>query len=116
MSEYTVLQPVHLGKGEEGERRKLALEHLAAREGHLWGGEPSIGRWLVALADQEINEPKTFRMVSDKYGEPHLTTPEQFQAGCRELEWDVSIDWQTNGDDEWYIDQDSEIVLELVRV
>jgi hypothetical protein len=112
MSEYIVLQPVHLGKGREGEQRKLALEHIAAREGHLWGGEPSIGRWLVALAAREIREPKTFAMVSDKYGEPHLTTPQRFRAETQ----DVAIEWQTDGDHERYIDQDGDVILELVRV
>jgi len=61
------------------------------------------------------SEPKTFRMISDKYGEPHLTTPSQFQADCLELRWDIPLDWHTDGDDEWYTDQDGDTVLELVQ-
>lgn len=53
-AENVVLQPVHLGKGEEGQRRREALETMAAAAGHFWGGKPSIGRWLVAMADKEL--------------------------------------------------------------
>lgn len=53
-SSYVVLQPIHLGKGQEGQRRKEALESLAVEAGHFWGGQPSIGRWLVALADERL--------------------------------------------------------------
>lgn len=49
-----VLQPIHLGKGEEGQRRKAALEKMASDDGCFWNGKPSIGRWLVALADREL--------------------------------------------------------------
>lgn len=48
-----VLQPVHLGTGEQGKRRKIALEKKAAAAGFFWGGKPSIGRWLISLADAE---------------------------------------------------------------
>lgn len=51
---YVVLQKIHLGLDEQGQQRKEALEQIAAREGHFWGGKPSIGRWLVALADKEL--------------------------------------------------------------
>lgn len=51
-ADHIVLQPVHLGKGEEGQRRRDALEAMAAEAGHFWGGKPSIGRWLVAMADK----------------------------------------------------------------
>lgn len=51
---YAVLQPVHLGSGEQGEARKRALERIAEREGFTWNGAPSIGRWLISLADREI--------------------------------------------------------------
>lgn len=49
-----VLQPIHLGTGEEGIRRRKALLALAAEAGHSWGGQTSIGRWLVALADERL--------------------------------------------------------------
>ena len=55
MSDYTVLQPVHLGKGVIGSARKEALERLAANNDCFWGGQPSIGRYLIKLADEEIN-------------------------------------------------------------
>jgi len=45
---------IDLGIGERGERRKQALLDLAEREGHEWGGKPSIGRLIVAIADDEI--------------------------------------------------------------
>lgn len=45
---------VHLGKGADGARRTYALKRLAAEAGHYWNGEPSIGRWLSALADERI--------------------------------------------------------------
>jgi len=51
-----VLQPIHLGQGAEGQRRKEALEKIAALAGYTWGGKPSIGRWLVALADKELGK------------------------------------------------------------
>lgn len=53
--ESVVLQPIHLGKGEEGQRRRETLEKMAADAGHFWNGKPSIGRWLVALADRELS-------------------------------------------------------------
>lgn len=51
-----VLQPVHLGTGKPGIDRRRALETLAAEAGHLWNGKPSVGRWLVALADEELSK------------------------------------------------------------
>lgn len=47
-----VLQPIHLGKGEEGITRRVQLEQLAGRAGCYWNHRPSIGRWLISLADQ----------------------------------------------------------------
>lgn len=44
---------VHLGSGEEGERRKAALQQIAAREGFLRDGEGNISGWLSSLADRE---------------------------------------------------------------
>lgn len=48
---YVVLGSVHLGSGEEGEERKAALESMANHADCTWGGRPSIGRWLIAMAD-----------------------------------------------------------------
>ncbi len=53
-----VLQPIHLGTGEVGKRRREALERLAERMGFTWNEKPSIGRWLVYMADKELeSEP-----------------------------------------------------------
>jgi hypothetical protein len=49
---YTI--NVHLGKGKEGARRLHALRLLAAQAGYYWNNEPSIGRWLSAVADEKI--------------------------------------------------------------
>ncbi|MBN1140119.1 MAG: hypothetical protein JXM73_26350 [Anaerolineae bacterium] len=49
---YTI--NLHLGKGKEGARRLHALRLLAAQAGHYWNNEPSIGRWLSAVADDKI--------------------------------------------------------------
>lgn len=45
---------VHLGKGADGARRLYALRSLAGQAGYYWNGEPSIGRWLSALADSHL--------------------------------------------------------------
>jgi hypothetical protein len=58
MTDYIILQPIHLGNGELGRERKKALVALAARSECFWNGEPSIGRWLIALADEFIREEK----------------------------------------------------------
>ena len=52
--ERTFTVNVHLGKGADGARRLYALRSLAAQAGHYWNGEPSIGRWLSALADGHL--------------------------------------------------------------
>lgn len=49
---YTI--NIHLGKGKEGARRFHALRLMAAEAGHYWDNEPSIGRWLSAVADERI--------------------------------------------------------------
>jgi hypothetical protein len=49
---YTI--NVHLGQGKEGARRLHALRLLAAQAGCYWNNEPSIGRWLSAVADERI--------------------------------------------------------------
>jgi hypothetical protein len=53
MAKYHTIS-VHLGKGEEGVRRLQALRLLAAEAGFYWDDEPSIGRWLSAIADERI--------------------------------------------------------------
>ena len=45
---------IHLGKGIEGARRVQVLKALAAEAGYYWNGEPSIGRWLSAVADEKL--------------------------------------------------------------
>lgn len=52
LSKYHTIN-IHLGKGEEGVRRLQALRCLAAEAGYLWNNEPSIGRWLSAVADEK---------------------------------------------------------------
>lgn len=55
---FVILQPIHLGTGEVGKRRRKALERLAERMGFEWNKKPSIGRWLIYLADKELeSEP-----------------------------------------------------------
>jgi hypothetical protein len=54
LSKSVVLQPIHLGTGAQGILRRIALDALAGSAGHWWNGQPSVGRWLVALADQAI--------------------------------------------------------------
>lgn len=51
-----VVITIHLGTGAQGELRRQALETIAATQGHIWDGKPSIGRWLVAQADQWIEQ------------------------------------------------------------
>lgn len=51
-----VLHPVHLGMGVRGANRRKALESLAKEAGYIWGSKPSIGRWLVALADKQLEK------------------------------------------------------------
>jgi len=45
---------IDLGDGEKGQRRKAALLAIAERAGYEWGGKPSIGRMICAMADAEI--------------------------------------------------------------
>jgi len=52
MARYHTIN-VHLGKGAEGVRRLQALRRLAAEAGYVWNDEPSIGRWLSAVADEK---------------------------------------------------------------
>lgn len=54
LNKSVVLQPVHLGTGEQGIMRRIALDNLAAAAGCWWNESPSVGRWLVKLADDKI--------------------------------------------------------------
>jgi len=47
-----VVISVHLGSGKLGELRRQALLAQAALAGHTYNGNASIGRWLVAQADE----------------------------------------------------------------
>jgi len=86
---YTI--NVHLGKGKEGARRLHALRLLAAQAGYYWNDEPSIGRWLSAVADEKIGpdwEPKP-RSTSDLKGKIKALAQEQlemWQALIEELD------------------------------
>ena len=76
---YTI--NVHLGKGKEGARRLHALRLLAAQAGHYWNNEPSIGRWLSAVADEKIgpdweSKPRT---ASDLQGKIKALAQEQLK-------------------------------------
>jgi hypothetical protein len=76
---YTI--NIHLGKGKEGARRLHALRLLAAQAGYYWNNEPSIGRWLSAVADEKIGsdwEPKP-RSTSDLKGKIKALAQEQLK-------------------------------------
>ena len=56
-----------------------------------------------------------FKYVSDKYGDASFeTTPEEFKAMAAELGLD-ELNWHTDGEHDYYTDQDGEIVLEEVN-
>jgi hypothetical protein len=57
--DYTTIN-IHLGDGNRGMRRKHALERLASEAGYEWGGNPSVGRWLCALADEKLKEEAVY--------------------------------------------------------
>jgi hypothetical protein len=59
---YEILQPVHLGKDELGQKRREALERLAAQADCFWNNQPSIGRWLIQIADYEIQRKEENKM------------------------------------------------------
>ncbi len=58
---------IDLGQGERGEQRRAALEEMAMEYGYEWGGNPSIGRLVVALADR-YKESKMSEKLSVRYG------------------------------------------------
>ena len=45
---------VNRWENKKSEPSRLALKMLAAEAGHYWNDEPSIGRWLSAVADERI--------------------------------------------------------------
>lgn len=55
MTDYATIS-VHLGEGQEGKLRKLALERMAQDARFIWADKPSIGRWLCAQADEFLFE------------------------------------------------------------
>jgi hypothetical protein len=55
-----------------------------------------------------------YRYVSDKYGNaPGKYTRDEFVEACAEaFDGDYpDLFWRTDGDNEWYVDEDGEIVL-----
>lgn len=83
MSDYVIIAPPHLGSGEQGAARKAALEQLAAEAGCYYNGQPSIGKYLVKLADERI-----LKMAQDK------ALQDAFNRGQQDARngWDKS-DW-----------------------
>ena len=81
---------VHLGKGMEGVRRLNALRMLASEAGYFWNNEPSIGRWLSAVADERLGpdrRPKS--RASDLKNKIQALAQEQlkmWQALIKELD------------------------------
>lgn len=50
---------IHLGDLDQGERRRAALERMAMRLGCTYQGQPSIGKLVIMLADQEMEKMTT---------------------------------------------------------
>ena len=53
-TEYVRLHAIHLGSGAKGIARRKALEAMAIELGYVWGGRPSMGRMIIALADHKL--------------------------------------------------------------
>lgn len=96
MTDYIILQPVHLGSGVLGRERKLALEILAAKAECFWGGEPSIGRWLITIADEFIREerdkmkdfaPIVKRIMENGIAKTNQELQNQFEFFAGEAGW-----------------------------
>jgi hypothetical protein len=93
MTRYHTIS-IHLGKGKEGVRRLQALRHLAAEAGYLWNNEPSIGRWLSAIADEKggmVWKRKPTAPASDLAARVRAIAEEQitmWQALLKELDLD----------------------------
>lgn len=54
---------IDLGQGERGERRRIALEQIATERGFAWNNKPSIGRLIVAMADEQIAQDEPLKTV-----------------------------------------------------
>ena len=56
-----------------------------------------------------------FRYVDDKYGnavEDRGYTKEEFEEACEEAFGEApELNWQTDGDDEWFVDEHGDVVL-----
>lgn len=81
MTNYTILPRIHLGTGDAGRARKAALLALARKARHFYNGEPSIGRWLCALADEAGTKPEPSNL------EPGAL---EIVTGARERGYDLS--------------------------
>ena len=66
-TEYEILPPIRLGQTEIGQRRKKALEELAAEADCYWGGKPSIGKYLIMIADERIEKTMTVKLSESGY-------------------------------------------------
>jgi len=53
----------HLGTGEQGRTRKASLLKLAEMGKHIYNGKPSIGRMLVAMADEGWTKPEPTQLA-----------------------------------------------------
>lgn len=106
---------IHLGSGEEGERRRAALQALAD-ELETFGqhGEPSISSLIQRIADRTLEVRKMWNYTSDKYGSTPATVDDVdgFVAGLRNVGMDIELTYHTDGDHERYVDQDGEVILE----
>lgn len=87
-----------------------ALDALVAKYGEerVYGSSRMIDQFIWDWSP-------LFEMVSDRYGEPHVTTVANFRAGCTEIGWTVELDWRTDGETDHYVDQHGEVVLQSVR-
>lgn len=72
MTGYTILSPIHLGKGPKGEARENALRELAVQRGHVHDGRGSIGKLIVEIADQEINKVASKNPTISSYGAAYI--------------------------------------------
>jgi len=63
MTTTNILPGIDLGKGERGEQRRAALEQMAHEGGYIHGFKSSIGRMIVALADEQIAKTEKMRTV-----------------------------------------------------
>lgn len=100
MSKYkdTTIITIHLGRNDAAARaRKRALERLAGRAGYEWNGKPSVGRWLCAMADREIEKENKmyYKIDSDKLEKITELFNEQVDPKATEqlVEAEICADW-----------------------